>query len=135
MPKSREVAIDGFLLSGRHRSCCAFHCRVRCHHLSARKTAESDGLIVNSTGRLAYTVSPPLCFLFVGGVPGGEEGCYCSFFIRDPETRKKKLISPSLLPLLCVLLGESKGFLHFLLSPESGLDQGEGESVFEASEA
>ena len=24
---AREVVIDGFLLSGGHRSCCAFHCK------------------------------------------------------------------------------------------------------------
>ena len=39
---AREVVIDGFLLSGGHRSCCAFHCRNRLRHLSARKTADRE---------------------------------------------------------------------------------------------
>ena len=84
---AREVVIDGFLLSGGHRSCCAFHCRVRLRHFSARKTAESDGLIVNSMERLACTVSPPPCFLFVGGE--GSGGCYISFFYSRSRNYKK----------------------------------------------
>ena len=94
---ARGMVIDGFPLPGGHRSCCAFHCRVRLPHLSARKTSESDGLIVNSMERLACTVSPPPCFV------GGERGhCrFLVFFILDPETRKNKFISPSLFPLLC----------------------------------
>ena len=64
---ARDVVIDAFLLSGGHRSCCAFHCRVRLRHFIARKIEESDGLIVNSMERLACTVSPPPCILFVGG--------------------------------------------------------------------
>ena len=37
---------------------------VRRRHLSARKTAESDGAIVNSMGRLACTLSPHLLHTF-----------------------------------------------------------------------
>ena len=68
---AREVVIDGFLLSGGHRSCCAFHCRNRLRHLSARKTAdrerrphsELDGAVS------LYSVSSSMLL-------GGEEGCY-----------------------------------------------------------
>ena len=65
--------------------------------MQERLQIESDVLIVNSMERLACTVSPPPCFV------GGERGhCrFLVFFILDPETRKNKLISPSLFPLLC----------------------------------
>ena len=76
---------DGFLLSGRHRELLRlsfFHCRVRCRHLSAIKTAEteSDSLISELDGAVSlYSASSSSSsiffpyFLFVGG----EEGCYC----------------------------------------------------------
>ena len=70
---AREVVIDSFLLSRGHRSCCAFHCRNRLRHLSARKTAdrerrphsELDGAVS------LYSVSSSM-------LVGGEEGSlYC----------------------------------------------------------
>ena len=53
MARRVEVRISGFHLSDGHRDCCSFHC-VACRlHFSARKSAESDGIIANSTERLA----------------------------------------------------------------------------------
>ena len=53
MRGAREVAIDGFLLSGGHRGGVAEPFIVGfVIHLSARKTAERDGLIVSSMERL-----------------------------------------------------------------------------------
>ena len=49
---AREVVIDGFLLSGGHRGAEPFIVGFVIH-LSARKTAERDGLIVSSMERLA----------------------------------------------------------------------------------
>ena len=51
---AREVVIDGFLLSGGHRGGVAEPFIVLfVINLSARKTAERDGLIVSSMERLA----------------------------------------------------------------------------------
>ena len=51
---ARKVVIDGFLLSGGHRGGVAEPFIVGfVIHLSARKTAERDGLIVSSMERLA----------------------------------------------------------------------------------
>ena len=54
MARRVEVRMDGFHLSDGHRDCCSFHCVVSRLHFSARKSAESDGIIVNSTERLPY---------------------------------------------------------------------------------
>ena len=40
---AREVVIDGFLLSGGHRSCCAFYCRVRLPSAIERKKDCREG--------------------------------------------------------------------------------------------
>ena len=62
-------------------------CRVRRRHLSARKTAESDGAIVNSMGRLACTLSPPPYFLFVFCVEERRNASEkTNIIILDPET-------------------------------------------------
>ena len=54
MRGARKVVIDGFLLSGGHRGGVAEPFIVGfVIHLSARKTAERDGLIVSSMERLA----------------------------------------------------------------------------------
>ena len=79
MARRVEVRMGGFHLSDGHRSCCAFHCRVRRRHLSARKSAESDCVIVNSTERLPYESSlhsgdSTGAFLFEGGASLFEGG-------------------------------------------------------------
>ena len=87
---SREVAIDGFLLSGGHRSCCFFHCRAHRRHLSARKTAESDGVIVNSMERSACAVFPPQILLISFCVEERRDAAEkTNIIILDPETGKK----------------------------------------------
>ena len=53
MARRVEVRMGGFHLSDGHRDCCPFHCAVSRLHFSARKSAESDGIILNSTERLA----------------------------------------------------------------------------------
>ena len=53
MARRVEVRMDGFHLSDGHRDCCPFHCVVSRLHFEARKSAESDGIILNSMERLA----------------------------------------------------------------------------------
>ena len=48
MARRVEVRMDGFHLSDGHRDCCPFHCVVSRLHFEARKSAESDGIILNS---------------------------------------------------------------------------------------
>ena len=58
--------------------------------MSAKKTAESDGLIVNSMERLACAVSPPPCFLSVGGERGRSESkvySYIKLAARQPTSQ------------------------------------------------
>ena len=45
MARRVEVRMGGFHLSDGHRNCCSFHCSVSRFHFSARKSAESDGII------------------------------------------------------------------------------------------
>ena len=69
---AREGVIDGFLLSGGHRSCCAFHCKFvsaierKKDCREGRAHSELDGAVS------LYSVSSSML------LGGEEEGCYSS---------------------------------------------------------